>query len=250
MPMVCDDDTLVAYLDGQLDEAQCASIEAALPDDPVLRARLDNLARASELAQRSLEPVLREPIPPALIAAIWRAPDPRAEMPPPGTAKRRAVGFTRWFLQPRWALASIVLALGAGGLVLRPGGGTLAPGDTLAGHALALALDAAASGETLLTRGATLELLGSFVTADGRACRAFQQRKDGTDTLAIACRVDAADAWRVAFAQTRPADDAAGYQPAGDPRTEAADVFLRDILRATALDAGEERGLIERGWDR
>jgi anti-sigma factor RsiW len=247
--MTHDDPTLVAYLDGQLDEAQCAAIEAALPHDEALRARLDALARASELAQRCLEPVLREPIPPALIAAIWRAPDPRAAgraAKTPGLRERLAA----WLPAPRLALASLVLVAGLGWLVLRPGGGALAPGDTLAGSALSLALDTAASGETLRTREAALELLGSFVAADGRACRAFQQRRDGTDTLAIACRDAAADAWRVAFAQARPIEAEAGYQPASDPRTEAADAFLRDTLRATALDAGEERGFIARGWDR
>ncbi len=246
--MAYDDDTLVAYLDGRLDEAQYAAIEAALPHDAALRARLDALARASELAQRSLEPVLREPIPPELIAAIWGAPDPRAAVP---AKPRRAPGwFAAWLPAPRLALASLVLVVGVGWLVLRPGGGALSPGDTLAGNALSLALDTAASGETLRTREASLELLGSFVAADGRACRAFQQRRSGTDTLAIACREEEADNWRVTFAQAAPINEAAGYQPASDPRADAADAFLRDTLRATALDAGEERGFIARGWDR
>jgi hypothetical protein len=249
--MAYDDDTLVAYLDGQLDEARCAAIEAALPHEEALRARLDALARASELAQRCLEPVLREPIPPELIAAIWRAPDPRAAAATQAPApKRQRDWLMAWLPMPRIALASLVLVAGVGWLVLRPGGGALAPGDTLAGNALSLALDTAASGETLRTREAALELLGSFVAADGRACRAFQQQRDGTDTLAIACRDEAAGAWRVAFAQVRPIEAAAGYQPASDPRTEAADAFLRDTLRATALDAGEEGGFIARGWDR
>lgn len=249
--MAYDDDTLVAYLDGRLDEAQCAAIEAALPHDAALRARLDALARASELAQRSLEPVLREPIPPELIAAIWRAPDPRAAAAAQAPApKRRRAWLAAWLPMPRVALASLVLVAGVGWLVLRPGGGALAPGDTLASNALSLALDTATSGETLRTRDASLELLGSFVAADGRACRAFQQRRGGTDTLAIACRDEEADNWRVAFAQTAPINEAAGYQPASDARAEAADAFLRDSLRATALDAGEERGFIARGWDR
>lgn len=242
-----DDDTLVAYLDGQLDDAEIAAIEAALPRDAALRARLDVLARASELAQRCLEPVLREPVPPALIAAIWRAPDPRVRTPRSGFAAR----LTHWLAPgPRLAIASLALVVGAGWLVLRPGGGALDSGDLIAEGALSLALDTATSGETLHTREATLSLLGSFVAADGRACRAFEQRRGRDDTLAVACRDIAANGWRVAFAQHAPVRDSPGYQPAGDPRAEAADSFLRETLRATALDAGEERGLIERGWDR
>jgi hypothetical protein len=246
-----DDDTLVAYLDGQLDEARCAEIEAALPQDEALRARLDALARASELAQRCLEPVLREPVPPTLIAAIWRARDPRAQTASGPAHGGFAARLARWLATgPRLVIASLALVLGVGWLALRPGGAALAPGATIAESALSLALDTAASGDTLRTREARLELLGSFVAADGRACRAFQQRREREDTLAIACREAGGDAWRVAFAQSAPAGDGADYQPASDARAEAADAFLRDSLRATALDAGEEQGFIERGWDR
>lgn len=242
-----DDDTLVAYLDGQLDEAMIAAIEAALPRDADLHARLDALARASELAQRCLEPVLREPVPPALIAAIWRAPDPRART----TRSSLAARLTHWLSPgPRLVIASLALVVGVGWLVLRPGGTALDAGELIAEGALSLALDTATSGETLHTREATLSLLGSFVAADGRACRAFEQRRGRDDTLAVACRDSDANAWRVAFAQHAPAADSPGYQPAGDARAEAADRFLRETLRATTLDAGEERGLIERGWDR
>lgn len=246
-----DDDTLVAYLDGQLDEAQSVALEAALPHDPALRARLDALARASELAQRCLEPVLREPVPPALIAAIWRAPDPRARTAGSTTRSGVAARLAHWLSPgPRLVIASLALAVGVGWLVMRPGGAALDAGDLIAEGALSLALDTAASGQTLHTREATLSLLGSFVAADGRACRAFEQRRGGDDTLAVACRDGTAQAWRVAFAQQASADDSPGYQPASDARAEAADTFLRETLRATALDAGEEHGFIERGWDR
>jgi hypothetical protein len=246
-----DDDTLVAYLDGRLDEAKSAALEAALPHDESLSARLDALARASELAQRSLEPVLREPVPPTLIAAIWRAPDPRTREVGGHARKGITARLARWLAPgPRLAIASLALVVGAGWLVLRPGGAALDTGDLIAEGALSLALDTAASGETLHTREATLSLLGSFVAADGRSCRAFEQRRGRSDTLAVACRDIDASAWRVAFAQQAPALDSPGYQPAGDPRAEAVEHFLRETLRATALDAGEERGLIERGWDR
>lgn len=246
-----DDDTLAAYLDGRLDDARSAEVELRLAGDEAARRRLDELAQASELARRAFDPVLREPLPPAMIDALWRAPDPR-----------RASGWRAWLASlakpagggwmggPRLALASLVLALGVGWLVQgawnRDG---LQAGDTLAEGALTLALDTAHSGEVLRTRTATLDMLGSFLTADGRACRALQQRTGEVDTLAIACREGGE--WQVAFAETAPVEAGAdGYTPASDARAEAADTYLREVLRASSLDESEERGLIARGWDR
>ncbi|MFP8833337.1 anti-sigma factor family protein [Hydrogenophaga sp. XSHU_21] len=246
-----DDDTLVAYLDGRLDDAHSAQIEARLAEDEAARRRLDELAQASELARRAFDPVLREPLPPTMIDAIWRATDPR-----------RASRWRAWLASvtrlqggwsvggPRLALASLVLALGVGWLAQGLWrGDALQAGDTLAEGSLTLALDTAHSGEVLRTRTATLELLGSFLAADGRACRALQQRSGEVDTLAVACRDGGA--WQVAFAESGSADRGAdGYAPASDARAEAADAYLREVLRASSLDESEERGFIARGWDR
>ena len=85
--MPIDDPTLIAYLDGQLDDAACARLEAALQTDADASARLDRLARSADLARRSFGPVLEEPVPPRLIDAIWRAPDPRARSKTPSPAQ-------------------------------------------------------------------------------------------------------------------------------------------------------------------
>jgi len=64
-----DDELLVAYLDGELDEASYAAIDAALASDAVLRSRLDVLADTTALVRRAFDDVLHEPIPARLLAA-------------------------------------------------------------------------------------------------------------------------------------------------------------------------------------
>lgn len=64
-----DDDRLVAYLDGELDEGECAEIEAALTADAETRARLILLSETTALVRRAFDDVLHEPVPARLLAA-------------------------------------------------------------------------------------------------------------------------------------------------------------------------------------
>ena len=248
-----DDETLIAYLDGQLDEARCREIEAVLGADATLAARLDALARASDLARRSLAPRFEEAVPPEMIAAIWRAPDPRRRTDTTSSKTAWTERLSAWLggPRPRLAFASVLVMLGGAWLALSLADrDDLLAGQVLQDEALLLALDTADSAQVLHTRSATLELLGSFVAQGGEPCRAFTRLRDATETLAIACRDDAGD-WTVAFAAEGSAQtDDPGYRTASDERTAEADAFLRDVLRATALDPSEERALIERGWAR
>lgn len=244
-----DDETLIAYLDGQLDDARCREIETLLATQPALATRLDALARASDLARRSLAGRFEEPVPPAMIDAIWRAPDPRRRKRPAPWSDR--LGDWLGGPRPRLAIASLLVVLGGAWIALSLADrDELLAGQAVQNEALLLALDTADSAQVLQMRGATLEVLGSFVAQTGEPCRAFTRLRESTETLAIACR-DEAGAWTVAFAAegSARADDP-GYRTASDERTAEADAFLREVLRATALDAAEERALIERGWAR
>ena len=78
--MKIDDDTLVAYLDAQLeDDAAYEAVEDALAESPALRARLQALAETGELARQAFDAKLEETVPPQLIAAIMNAPLPGVE---------------------------------------------------------------------------------------------------------------------------------------------------------------------------
>jgi anti-sigma factor RsiW len=63
------DETLVAYLDGELGSAEQHEVEAWLDADPSVRARLVTLARSTELVHKAYADIINEPVPERLIAA-------------------------------------------------------------------------------------------------------------------------------------------------------------------------------------
>ena len=63
------DEALVAYLDGELDDAERSHVEAWLDADPAVRDRLAGLAQSAELVRGAYADIVNEPIPARLIAA-------------------------------------------------------------------------------------------------------------------------------------------------------------------------------------
>ncbi len=262
--MTFDDPTLIAYLDGQLPDADYSPLEQALQRDPALRTRLQALADSSELARRTFDPVLLEPVPPQLIAAISRAPDPRARLTPPGNSPTRPAGLLGWLGLSSgpgaWpALASVVvlgLGLVIGWQLQTPTDDArwaLREGAPVTDEALALALEVSPSGRVLRTAGGAVEVLASFEQIGGGHCREFNRNSaDGTrGELGIACRNAQGDwqlEWRVAEELT-PTDES-NYQTASEGQHDQADAFLRERVQRPPLTDTEEQALIERGWAR
>jgi len=63
------DDTLVAYLDGELDGAERQHVEAWLAADAAARDRLAGLAQSATLVRSAYADIVNEAIPERLIAA-------------------------------------------------------------------------------------------------------------------------------------------------------------------------------------
>ena len=63
------DEALVAYLDGELDDAERAHVDAWLAADPAVRDRLAGLVQSAELVRGAYADIVNEPVPPRLIAA-------------------------------------------------------------------------------------------------------------------------------------------------------------------------------------
>ena len=266
--MKIDDDTLVAYLDAQLeDDAAYEAVEDALAESPALRARLQTLAETGELARQAFDAKLEEAVPPQLIAAILNAPLPGAEAnratlnharpETPSLGARLAAWLGQGFGGAA-AFASIVtLALGALiGHYLLPPAELAAPlarqGDPIRNPAVAVALQAAPSGLAVDVGEARLEIMASFAARDGQLCREYSlsSAKTGQE-IGIACRAVTADTgWQLAFVASEPAGAAAqgGYATASDRLHEAVDAFLGEHVDGEPFDAERERALIERGW--
>jgi anti-sigma factor RsiW len=77
------DEALVAYLDGELDDAACRQLDASIDADPELRERLAALSQSTELVRSAFADVVAEPIPERLIAAARgesaETPEPQRE---------------------------------------------------------------------------------------------------------------------------------------------------------------------------
>jgi anti-sigma factor RsiW len=110
------DETLIAYLDGELDTDQRSEVESWLERDAELRDRVAALAASAEALRAVFEPVLHEPVPERLLAAARGA--AAAEIVDFAAAQKaraaRPLMARAWV---RWATAAGVAGLLIGGSV-------------------------------------------------------------------------------------------------------------------------------------
>src|SRR6185312_10954017 len=111
-----DDDTLQAYVDGELDAAARARVDAALAQDEALARRVRQLQALNARLRAAFDPVLDEPVPEHLSALLQPRSAPAATVVPFGArgtaAARRHAMRSRWL--PGAALAASLAMLAAG----------------------------------------------------------------------------------------------------------------------------------------
>lgn len=233
------DETLMAFVDGELEPGIRDAIETQMQQDEQLAARIAQLAESRARAREALAPLLTEPLPDALKARVEALLDgeegtsleDRSEVvafkrPPP--APRR---MSTWRALP--IAASLVLVAGAAGLVIgmsqtrTPSGLNVASLDR---GALTTALNSVAAGaESDFGQSERFRAIASFMNANGALCREFEvDHADRTTVVAVACR--AAEAWEVQFAVLAGQTNE-GYAPASS--LEALNAYL------TVVGAGE-----------
>jgi hypothetical protein len=215
-----EDHDLIAYVDGELDAAGQARVEAALEGDPELAARLEAHMRLRTLAAGAFADVLEEPPPERLLAQI------RAGSPAPS---RRAFPAAPWA-----ALAAACLVVGVfAGRLSEPS--PIVAGEPAPGH-LARALDDELSGGTGVVR------IGlSFQSADG-FCRTFVSREARLSGLA--CRADGD--WRVRL--TEGAQDVPGDYRLAGAASPAVLAAVDRLIVGQPLDRVQEQAARRAGW--
>ena len=119
------DEVLVAYLDGEVDEATAVEVESWLERDAGLRARLLALTESAAQIRDAFDEILREPVPERLIAAARgrEAADPAPAhssatvlpFTPRPSAARKTIANRRWGLGVAAAASLSFLMIGAGG---------------------------------------------------------------------------------------------------------------------------------------
>lgn len=234
---VFDDETLMAFADGELDEAQSLALEEALAGDDALAERLAVFLDSRRLVGDALKPLIDEPMPDALLASVRKmaeeaqrrqaAPQDNVVSFRPKPPRQQAA--TRWLMPVAASLVAVVT--GVIGFAI----GRMGPPATNAGTEIAAALDREASGKDVTLSGAVLHVVSSFRDERGELCREYELKQPASSTLTVACRENGA--WATRLALTTP--QAEGYSPASSQET--VDSYLTSIQASAPLSAEEER---------
>ena len=248
-----DDETLLAYVDGELGPGARADFESAMAADQALARRVAEQRRLRAALQGAFDPVLDEPVPDSLaFAARGGVPAGRAATVVPiqrdrhGRTSRQSVRAT-WFAAAASLVLGVVLGqrLGERGadasLVVADGGALVAAGAL----ADALTNRVAAHPEN---NGPRLGL--SFLSKDGGYCRTFTVT--GAEALqgGLACRT-AEGRWQVRVLEAVDVEQSA----TGALRPASSVALPESVRRAVdasitgeTLDAAAEEAARTAGW--
>lgn len=259
------DEQLMAFADGELDDATMAQIEVAMEEDDDLVARVALFMETRSAAQDALRPMLDEPVPEALLAAVHgmvasheqekqkksatestivstTEPDKSAEIIPfqnkPG----------KIFFAANWSSAAAAMLLAAitgfGGYFIGQGSvkNDAASKITLASLTtpdVIQQLQNTASGQTVTLNGqsSTMQITASFRDGQNQLCREFSlSDADKSGYVAVSCYQQ--DAWQLRFALASQ-QDTESFIPAS--AQETVDVYLQSIHAGAPLSADEEK---------
>lgn len=246
-----DDNTLQAYVDGELDAAGVARVDAALACDAVLARRVRQARALREQVRAAFDPVLHEPIPEHLSALLRSGASRVATTAPPHAMPRvrRAAGPAwhrtgrRWLVPSAALVASVaMLAIGlwwhsGNDLVRARGGQSFAAGE------LSAALDQALASEP---RPGSAVVIGlSFRAADGHICRTFVHRP-APSMAGLACH--GADGWSLPVFSTAVAPGVGELRQAASALPPEVQAAVDARLRGEVFDAQQERAARAAGW--
>jgi anti-sigma factor RsiW len=116
------DETLIAFLDGELDANARSEVESWLEADAELREYVAALAASAEALRAAFEPALHEPVPERLLAAARGTSEASAEIVDFKTAQKGHA--SRPLMQRPWA--RFAMAAGVAGLLIGGGVGYFA----------------------------------------------------------------------------------------------------------------------------
>ncbi len=223
------EEMLIAYLDGELDEAGMAAIDAALADDPVLVDRLETHAAMADRVRAAYAQVIDEPLPASLAGLMESAPGKVVRLP----ERRKPLSGYAW-----WGALAATLVVGVmlSGRELAPGSqvgaGMVARGD------LARALTVQASNN----RTGDVAIGLTFKDQVGRYCRTFSAR----EMSGLACRED--QTWTVEVAVRQPARTKTEFRQAASETPAPVLNRVDALIAGEALDADQEKAALAAGW--
>jgi hypothetical protein len=261
--MTWSDDTLMAFVDNELDDRERARLKLALSADAGLRRRVGAMMQQRQRVEAAYAPVLDEPVPDRL-AGLLRAPAP-ASAPAQGLVvdldkvrtarapRRRLSPWLQWGGMAAALLVGVLVGMHLDGLGI-PGAGPVPglqegrDGRLVAGGAVDKALSSQLASEPVA--GAPVAVQLSFVDKGGSYCRTFSTRA----VAGLACRqpgqAGQAAQWAVqALAAVEAVPDGSLRQAASSLPAAVLEAVDQRIA-GDALDPRREREARDRGWRR
>jgi hypothetical protein len=230
-----DDERLMAYLDGELDERGRAEVEQALAGDVGLRNRLGAQRRLRNRLAGHYDPVAQEAVPDRF----------RAILDPPIVDLTVAREQRRPGSRPQWQnFAAIAATLVLGILLGRslPGDSgpvTVESGVMIAQASLADALDTQLA--SAQPAGAPTRMGVSFARADGRLCRTFESAA----VAGLACRSN--QGWQLIMTAAGAKAARSEYRQAGGGNAAVLQV-AQEMMVGEPFGAEAERRARDSGW--
>ena len=233
MAETIDEARIIAWIDGELGEAEAAWMADAVAADPALAAQAERhrmlktrfAAAFSAIADQPVALPERESAPVISLAAV------RAERA--GREEKVAPPTRRWFI-PAIA-ASLLVGVMAGHMVDQPGGVADAPGALAVSPQIASALDSQLSSDAGPVRVAL-----TFRDRSGDYCRSFMAKH----VSGVACRGESGWQLRYASAPQKPVQG--DYRMAG--ADDASAQVIAAMISGEPLDRAGEAAARGKGW--
>ena len=262
--MTLSDETLMAYVDGELDATARAEVEAAMLRNPELAQRVARQKALRGRVRLAFQRVADEPVPERLLAAA------RAErgLPPehrglpdesggrPATRRENNVVPLRRKPQRRWSwpewgamAACLVIGIIGSQIVVHFSDSTTMfasrGGAVVAEGALLRALSGQLASNQ--TAKAPVQVGVSFRSRAGDYCRTFSLR-NSSELAGMACREG--EDWRVQVLARGETVTSGAYRQAGSALPKAVRQAVEETISGDPLDAQGEAEAKSKGWRR
>ena len=254
--MPIDDERLLAWIDGALDDADAAAVAAAVAANPELAARAAAHRAVAERLRAGFKTLLTDPVPAALATAARRGAGTVTDLSSARTARdarktardaQRPTPPARRFALPQWAAIAATLAVG---IVAGRMSQDVGPQPLIAQHGAGLEArgQLAAALDSQLASAPTdggVRVMVSFRAHDGRICRSWSLAAQS----GIACRTG--PRWQVTAAVAAPVEGKGGHRStyrmaaSGDPQLLT---LIDGMIDGAPFDAAQEKQASHRGW--
>lgn len=233
------DETFFAWLDGELEPAEAARVEAAVAADPRLSAIADEHRKMQSSIRGTFDTLLETPVPDSILAAVRNS--PTAEVLDFTQAKKRRE-LRRWTSAAQWGSMAATLAVGIVVGTAFPHQHDASPVEVHGGKIYA----AAALGQALNTQLASapagdVRIGVTFRAHGGAICRSFTNAASS----GLACRDNGG--WQLRGMFAAPPGQSSDYRMAAgmDPALAS---LVDSTIAGEPFDAAQEQAAKQRHW--